>query len=81
VPVPSHSSDGWLASKVVTGRRHHWPTKPSTPYEVLVGKNPARIASRTERRAHQFVILEPAAPTGIVGRMEDGNPAHLIWIP
>jgi hypothetical protein len=51
------------------------------PYEVLVGKNPARIASRTERRAHQFVILEPAAPTGIVGRMEDGNPAHLIWIP
>lgn len=51
------------------------------PYEVLIGRDPSRIMRPVERRAHQFVILDPAAPAGIVGRMEDAQPAHLIWIP
>lgn len=51
------------------------------PYEVLIGRDPSRILRPTERRAHQFVILDPVAPAGVVGRMVDANPAHLIWLP
>ena len=50
-------------------------------YEIDLGRDPARIRRPTERRAHQFVILDPNASIGIVGRMEDGNPANSIWVP
>jgi hypothetical protein len=50
-------------------------------YEIDIGRDPARIRRPTERRAHQFVILDPGAPARIVGRMEDANPANLIWMP
>lgn len=51
------------------------------PYEVLIGRDPSRIVKPVERRAHQFVILDPAAPAGLVGRMEDAQPAGLVGIP
>jgi len=49
-------------------------------YEVRVGRDPARIVTRHHRwRAHQYVILNPAASSGPVGRMEDCEPVHHIW--
>lgn len=48
-------------------------------YEVKLGGNPARIISRPFWRAHQFVILNPAASSGPVGRMEDCEPVQNIW--
>ena len=48
------------------------------PYVVRIGVNPARIAARRESRAHQFVILDPAAGTG---EMVDGDPLQLIVTP
>ncbi|MFQ5914892.1 MAG: hypothetical protein ACE5JS_17125 [Nitrospinota bacterium] len=51
------------------------------PYEVMIGRDPSRIVRPTERRAHQFVILDPAVTAGVAGRMEDAQPAHLVWKP
>lgn len=51
------------------------------PFEVSVGAEPSRITKPVERRAHQFVILDPVATSGFVGAMEDAQPAHLIWVP
>jgi hypothetical protein len=48
------------------------------PYVIRIGRNPAKIVSRRVVRAHQFVILDPAAGTG---EMVDAEPAELIWAP
>ena len=47
-------------------------------YEVKLGGNPALIITRPEWRAHQFVILDPTAAPGPIGKMEDANPAEYI---
>jgi hypothetical protein len=54
------------------------PQSLSLPYAVVLGRNPSRIVSRTEQRAHQFVILDPTASSGFVGVMEDAQPAQYI---
>jgi len=51
------------------------------PFEVLIGREPSRIVRPVERRAHPFVILNPGANTGMVGRMEEAQPANLVWSP
>jgi hypothetical protein len=48
------------------------------PYVIRIGRDPARIIRRRESRAHQFVILDPAARTG---DMVDAAPVQLIWTP
>jgi hypothetical protein len=48
------------------------------PYTVSVGRDPSKIFSRPEQRAHQFVILDPTGSSGVVGVMEDAQPAHYI---
>jgi hypothetical protein len=48
------------------------------PYQVWIGRDPSRIVSRREWRAHQFVILDPTASSGVVGVMEDLQPDHYI---
>ena len=48
-------------------------------YEVSIGRNPSRIISRAEWRAHQFVILDPGASPGPIGKMVDAQPAGQIW--
>ena len=48
------------------------------PYTISIGRNPSRIVSRPEQRAHQFVILDPTAASGMVGIMEDAQPAQYI---
>lgn len=48
------------------------------PYKISIGRNPSRIVSRPEQRAHQFVILDPTTNSGIVGVMEDAQPAQYI---
>jgi hypothetical protein len=48
-------------------------------YEVRLGGNPARIISRPQRRAHQFVILNPTTSSGPLGKMEDFEPVEHIW--
>ena len=48
-------------------------------YEVRLGGNPARIISRLQWRAHQFVILNPTASSGPHGKMEDCEPVEHIW--
>jgi hypothetical protein len=48
------------------------------PYLIRIGRDPARIMRRKESRAHQFVILDPAAGTG---EMVDADPVQLIWTP
>jgi hypothetical protein len=48
------------------------------PYIVRIGRNPSKIISRTESRAHQYVILDPAAGTG---EMVDADPPQMIWLP
>jgi hypothetical protein len=45
------------------------------PYAVQIGRNPARIATHNESRAHQFVLLDPARMTGV---MEDAQPVQFI---
>jgi len=45
---------------------------------IRIGRNPARIVSRRETRAHQFVIVDPAARSG---EMIDAEPAQFIWVP
>ena len=47
------------------------------PYVIRIGRDPARIMRRRESRAHQFVILDPAAATG---EMVDADPVQLIWV-
>jgi hypothetical protein len=47
-------------------------------YEVRLGIDPSRIIRRREQTLHQFVILDSSAPGGIVGIMEDGQPANYI---
>jgi hypothetical protein len=49
-------------------------------YEIRLGSDPSRIVRLPERRGHYFVITDPAAPEGPVGKMEDAQPAHLIWV-
>lgn len=51
------------------------------PYEIRIARDPARIMRRVERRAHEFVILDPAPASGPVGVMEDAQPAQFIWTP
>jgi hypothetical protein len=51
------------------------------PFEIWIGRDPSRIVRPVERRAHQFVILNPGTQSGLVGRMEDAQPAHLVWRP
>jgi hypothetical protein len=51
------------------------------PYEIAIGRDPRRIFSRPDRRAHMFVILDPRAPAGVVGRMEDAEPTNYIFVP
>ncbi len=51
------------------------------PYEVRIGRDPARLMRRVERHAHQFVILDPACGAGRIGVMEDFLPAQFIWTP
>jgi hypothetical protein len=48
------------------------------PYAIRIGRDPARIMRRRENRAHQFVILDPAAGTG---EMVDADPAQMIRLP
>jgi hypothetical protein len=48
------------------------------PYLIRIGPDPARIMRRRESRAHQFVIVDPAAGTG---EMIDAEPPQLIWVP
>ena len=48
------------------------------PYLIWIGRNPARIDRRREVRAHMFVILDPETSSG---RMENADPAELIWTP
>ncbi len=48
------------------------------PYVIRIGRNPGRIVSRREVRAHQFVILDPAGETG---EMVNAEPAQFIWLP
>lgn len=48
------------------------------PYVIRIGRDPARIMRRCESRAHQFVILDPAAGTG---EMVDADPLQLIRLP
>jgi hypothetical protein len=47
-------------------------------YEVTIGMDPSRIVRRREQKAHQFVVLDPAAADGIVGEMEDLQPANYV---
>jgi hypothetical protein len=47
-------------------------------YEVRLGMDPSRIVRRREQTLHQFVIVDATAPAGIVGVMEDGQPANYI---
>ncbi len=49
------------------------------PYQIMIGRDPARVVRPVERHAHQFVILNPSAPAGPIGVMNDTQPAHLIW--
>lgn len=46
-------------------------------YQISVGRNPARLHARDERKAHLFVITKPDAD-GPLGVVEDANPANLI---
>jgi len=48
------------------------------PYVIRIGRDPARIMRRRESRAHQFVILDPAAG---MGEMVDADPLQLIRLP
>lgn len=41
------------------------------PYEIRVGRDPARIRRPRERRAHVFRILNPTAASGPIGVMEE----------
>jgi hypothetical protein len=55
------------------------------PYLIRIGRNPARIDRGREVRAHMFVILDPGAsihsPAASIGRMENAEPAQLIFLP
>jgi hypothetical protein len=48
------------------------------PYVIRIGRDPTRIMYRKESRAHQFVILDPAAKTG---EMVDAEPVQYVWVP
>jgi len=43
------------------------------PYQIRVGRDPARIERRPEWRAHYFVVTNPGGP-GPIGLMDDAQP-------
>jgi hypothetical protein len=44
----------------------------------LIGRNPARLDTRRRLVAHHFVMLNPAASTGLVDEMVDLRPAQYV---
>jgi hypothetical protein len=50
-------------------------------YEIRIGKEPARIIRSPDLRTHQFVILDPTASPGVIGKMVDATPANCLWLP
>lgn len=57
------------------------PNSISLPYQVQIGRDPSRLWSRPERRAHQFVILEADPGKTPQGVMQDANPINYMVVP
>lgn len=51
------------------------------PYEVIIGRDPARIHMPPRRYAHEYIVLEAGADTCPRGVMQDAQPSTHILIP
>jgi hypothetical protein len=51
------------------------------PYEVKIGRDPARIHVPPRRYAHEYVVLEAGVGACPKGVMENANPATHVLIP
>ena len=57
------------------------PRSLSLPYEVKIGRDPARIHTSRRRHAHEYVILQ-SGPTSLpTGVMQDAQPVNKVLIP
>lgn len=51
------------------------------PYEVIIGRDPARIHMPPRRCAHEYIVLQAGADTYPRGVMQDAQPSTHILIP
>jgi len=54
---------------------------PDPPYQIRIGRDPSRILSKPQRRAHQHVILSASPDQVPTGEMVDANPVNHVWVP
>ncbi len=51
------------------------------PYEIKIGRDPARIHTNRQRYAHEYVILEASADNAPRGVMQNASPTNYVLIP
>jgi len=51
------------------------------PYEIKIGRDPARIHAARQRHAHEFIILEAGVNNAPRGIMQDASPNNYVLIP